>query len=93
MVRLFFNLNVVTEEKGEGKKAKSQKVKEDLKSALTDPQMSGLGGLMAKEKDIKIFFIQPDPLVSPRNDLFRSPTNTFLILIWVSSVKHFFKNH
>jgi hypothetical protein len=91
IVHPFLDLDVVAEEEDDGKKGKSQKVKEDFGSVLTYPQMPGFGGPMAEEKDIDIFFIQPAPLFHLEMICLDHPTNKFLILIQVSPVKHFFR--
>ena len=63
---LFPDLNIVTKEENGGKKAKGCKIKSNLEGLFMYPQVPCLGGLLAKDKNIKIIFIQNNlPVSSP----------------------------
>lgn len=59
----FPDLNVITKEEDGGKKAKTRKIKYNLKGLFMYPEVPGLGSLLAKDKNIKIIFFQNNPLV------------------------------
>ena len=59
----FSNLNVVTKEENGGEEAKTRKIKSNLKGLFMYPQVPSLGSLLAKDKDIKVIFIQNNLLV------------------------------
>ena len=59
----FFDLNVITKEEDGGKKAKTRKIKYNLKGLFMYPEMPSLGSFLAKDKDIKVIFIQNNLLV------------------------------
>lgn len=54
----FSDLNIVTKEENRGKETKARKIKCDLKGFFMYPQVPGLGGLLAEDKNIKIIFFQ-----------------------------------
>ena len=47
------------------RRPKAKEIKSNLKGLFMYPQVSGLGSLVAKDKNIKVFFIQNNLLVSP----------------------------
>ena len=59
----FSNLNVVTKEENGGEEEKTRKIKSNLKGLFMYPQVPCLGSLLAKDKDIKVIFIQNRLLV------------------------------
>jgi hypothetical protein len=59
----FPNLNVVTKEENGGEEAKTRKIKSNLKGLFMYPQVPSLGSFLAKDKDIKVIFIQNRLLV------------------------------
>lgn len=59
----FPNLNVITKEENGGKKTKGQKIKSDFKSLFMYPEVTGLRSLLAKDKYVKVIFIQNNLLI------------------------------
>ena len=63
---LFPDLNIVTKEENRRKKAEGCKIKSNLEGLLMYPQVPCLGRLLAKDKDVKVIFIQNNlPAYSP----------------------------
>jgi hypothetical protein len=67
----FPDLDIVTEEENGGEEAKSQEIKSNLKAFLVDSEVASFGSLLAKDKDIKVIFIQNNLLVSLIHKLYR----------------------
>jgi len=59
----FPNLNVITKEEDGRKKTKGQKIKSNFKGLFMYPEVTGPRSLLAKDKDIKVIFIQNNPLL------------------------------
>jgi hypothetical protein len=59
----FSDLNIVTKEENRRKEGKGQKIKSNLKGLFMYPQVPSLGSFLAKDKDIKVIFIQNRLLV------------------------------
>jgi len=55
------DLDIVAEEERRRKNGEGQQVKSHLQSLFVDLQVPHLGGLMAKDEDIKILFIHAEP--------------------------------
>jgi len=60
--RFFSDLNIVTKEENGAKESKGSKIKSNLKGLFMYSEVPGLGSLLAKDKNIKIIFIQDNPL-------------------------------
>ena len=56
------DLNIVTKEENRREEGKGQEIKSNLEGLFVYPEMPCLGSLLAKDKDIKVIFIQKKPL-------------------------------
>jgi hypothetical protein len=55
---LLFNLNVIAKEECRGEKGETNQIERNLYGLFPYLKMAGLRGLVAKDKNIKVFFIQ-----------------------------------